>query len=96
MEWYDLKKQKMLMEAGPFDGRICNHVDIVNIFYQDADIIQLTIYPDLGCWPHGHAYLPGGLIPTEFVQYTNVVEIKKTFDAHPKKKYKLYALTMKK
>ena len=64
----------MLMEAGPLDQeRICNYVDIVNLVYQDADSIQLTLAPDLSCCPHGHAYLPGGLIPTEFLKYTNVV-----------------------
>ena len=31
-----------------------------------------------------HAYLPEGLIPTEFVKHTNYVEMKKTFDSHLK------------
>ena len=55
------------MEAGPLDQeRICNCVEIVNFVYQDADSIQLTLAPDLSCCPHGHAYLPEGLIPTDF------------------------------
>ena len=75
----------MLTEAGPLEQeRICKYMDIVNFVYQYADSIQLTLSPDLSCCPHGHVYLPGGLIPTEFVKYTNIVEIKKTFFAHLK------------
>ena len=80
------KKQKVLVEGGPFDEeRIYNHVDKVNVVYQAINNIQLTLAPDLSCCPHGHAYLPRGLIPTEFAKYTNVVEIRKTVDAHLKR-----------
>ena len=73
------------MEGGPFgEERIYNHVDKVNVVYQAVNNIQLTLAPYLSCCPRGHAYLPEGLIPTEFVKYTNVVEIKKIFDAHLK------------
>ena len=87
----------MSKEAGPFDQeRICNYVGIVIFFNQDADSIQLTLAPNLSCCPHGHAYLPRGLIPTEFAKYTNVVEIKKTFDAHLKRDIQSICVTMKK
>ena len=82
--WNDIVlKKKVLKEAGPFDqDRISNYTDIVNLVHQDTDSIQLTLDPDLSCCPHGHAYLPEGLIPTEFIKYTNYVEMKKTFDSH--------------
>ena len=86
----------MLMEAGPLDQeRVCNYVDIVNFFYQDADSIQLTLAPDQSCCPHGHAYLPGWFIPTEFLKYTNVVKIKRHSMLIWRSTSKLYALKMK-
>ena len=59
ISWKDisLKKQKVLVEGGPLHHeRIYNYVDIVNVVYQAANNLQLTLAPDLSCCPHGHAF----------------------------------------